>query len=115
MHLINSYTIRVFWGQKNWKQIFDRSTNLEPKRPVSQRLRVICVLMGLAGLGFSAVFFAKITQASVWENAQNWTDRGAVYVSVYISLALLFLVVRDYQKFVYGMPILTLPDTHSEK
>jgi Na+/pantothenate symporter len=86
---------------------------LRQPHTVSQRLRVICVLMSLAGLGLSAVFFAKIIQAIVWENAQDWAYWCAVYVGVYISLALLFLVVRDYQKFVYGMPNLTLPDKQS--
>ena len=118
MYLINVYAIRVFkqfaQGKQNWKQIFGRSKNLGPNRPVSQRLRVICILISLTGIGLSAVFFAKIIQASVWENAQDWTAWGADYVSVYISLALLLLVVRDYQKFVHGMPSRTLSGDQSE-
>jgi hypothetical protein len=37
-----------------------------------------------------------------------------VYANCYYSLLLLSLVVRDYQKFVYGMPSRTLPAEQSE-
>jgi hypothetical protein len=117
-YLINFYVLRVFQqftqGKKNWMNIWDPSTGFGPKRPVSQRARVISVLLSLAGLGCAAIYFAKIIQASVWLGATSWDEWVMVYPGFYSSLALMSLVVRDYQAFIHGAPSRTLSTEQSE-
>jgi len=90
-----------------------------PPKPVSRRMRVVCGLISLAGLGFAVLYLAKIIQVSVWENTPGWPSWlwGALFwdwVGFFLSLVLLFHVLRDYQKFVYGMPSGTLSANQSE-
>jgi hypothetical protein len=117
-YLINFFAMRVFQqftqGKKNWKNIWDLSTDFGPKRPVSQRARVTSVLLGLVGLGCAAIYFAKIIQASVWVGARSWDEWVMVYPGFYSSVALLTLVVRDYKAFIHGTPSRTLAAEQSE-
>jgi hypothetical protein len=101
-------------GMNNGKQILDRSTDIGPKRPVRQRLRVICVLLSVAGFGCAAVNFAEIIKATVWVGAPSWYEWVMVYPGFYFSLALLSMVVREYQAFIHGAPSRTLSAEQSE-
>ncbi|MGP8233975.1 MAG: hypothetical protein ACLQVW_00975 [Limisphaerales bacterium] len=94
--------------------IWAPATDFGHKRPLSQRARVISVLLSLAGLGCAAIYFAKIIQASVWVGAQNWDKWVMVYPGFYSSLALLSLVVRDYQAFIQGAPSRTFSAEQNE-
>jgi tRNA A-37 threonylcarbamoyl transferase component Bud32 len=89
---------------KGLKQVSLRPTGYAPYRPVSQRLRAVCGLIGAAALGFTVLYFAKLVQVSVWEGTQGSSPWFVGYASFYFSLTLLFLMVRDYQKFVHGLP-----------
>ena len=82
--------------------------------PVSQTVRVVCGLVGVAGLAFTAVYFAKIIQASVWEDVSDTPSWMIAYASFFFSMMILFNVLRDYQKFVHGSPNRTLPAGQDE-
>jgi serine/threonine protein kinase len=92
----------------NWKLMSQRTIGLGPTGQVSQRMRLAYGLIGAAGLGFAVFYCAKIIEASAWNNPQNSMGWGIVWPIVYLSLSLLFRMVRDYQKFVHGMPSRTL-------
>jgi serine/threonine protein kinase len=90
-----------------------------PPKPVSRRLRVVGGLTSVAGLGFAVIYLAKIIQFSVWANTPTrpewlWAAVGLDWVGFTLSLMLLFHVVRDYQKFVYGTPSRNLSAQQSE-
>lgn len=90
-----------------------------PPKPVSRRLRVVSGLISVAGLGFAVLFLAKLIQFSVWANTPArpaWLWRALLldWFGFTVSLKLLLHVVRDYQKFVYGMPSWTLSAQQSE-
>jgi hypothetical protein len=76
---------------------------------MSHKMRVVCGLISVAALGFTVLYLAKLIQVSVWENPPKWSRWVGVYPNFFISLSLLFWVVRDYQKFVYGLPSRGLP------
>jgi serine/threonine protein kinase len=86
------------------KHLSERPTVWEPARPMSHKMRVVCGLISVAALGFTVLYLAKLIQVSVWENPPKWSRWVMVYPNFFISLSLLFWVVRDYQKFVYGIP-----------
>jgi serine/threonine protein kinase len=92
----------------NWKLMSQRTIGLGPTRQVSQRMRLAYGLIGAAGLGFAVFYCAKIIEASASNNPQNSMGWGIVWPIVYLSLSLLFRMVRDYQKFLHGMPSRTL-------
>jgi serine/threonine protein kinase len=99
----------------DWKKLwFDRPTDLGPVMPVSQRMRIVCGLICLGALGFSVFYLGKLIQVSVWENTPKWRFWLGGGAGFYVSLALLFQVVRDYQKLVYGRPSRTLSAEQSE-
>lgn len=75
---------------------------------MSQRVRVVCGLISVAALGFMVFYFAKIIQVSVWEDTPKWSRWLWVYANFFLSLSVLFWLVRDYQQFVHGMPSRTL-------
>jgi serine/threonine protein kinase len=89
-------------GMKHWKQFYDPS-DWGPPGPVGQGARIVCGLIGLLSLGVAAVYFACVIQISVWESAPKLAWLW-VYAGFFTSLNLLYMVVRDYQKFVYGTP-----------
>jgi tRNA A-37 threonylcarbamoyl transferase component Bud32 len=89
---------------KGLEQVSLRPTGYAPYSPVSQRLRVVCGLISAAALGFTVLYFAKLIRVSVWEGTQGSSPWFVGYASFYFSLTLLFLMVRDYQKFVHGLP-----------
>jgi serine/threonine protein kinase len=101
----------------NWKLMSQRTIGLGPTRQVSQRMRLAYGLIGAAGLGFAVFYCARIIETSAWNAPQNsigtigWEivwPIVLVWPIVYLSLSLLFRMVRDYQKFVHGMPSRTL-------
>ena len=98
----------------NWKVMSQRTIGLGPTRQVSQRMRLAYGLIGAAGLGFAVFYCAKIIETSAWNNPQNSMGWGIVWPIVYLSLSLLFRMVRDYQKFVHGRPSRTLSAEQSE-
>jgi hypothetical protein len=55
-------------------------------------------------LGFTAYYFARIIQAKVWSNTPDEMLLMLVFPTFVFSLRLLIQVVRDYQKFVHGLP-----------
>jgi serine/threonine protein kinase len=87
-------------GMKHWKQFYDPS-DWGPPGPVGQGARIVCGLIGLLSLGVAAVYFARVIHFSVWESAPKLAWLW-VYAGFFTSLNLLYTVVRDYQKFVYG-------------
>src|SRR5207244_9185689 len=100
---------RCALGMKNWKQVFVRSGDLgPPTRPISPRLRIVFGLIGVAALGFMVLYLAKIIQVSVWDSPQRWYLWFMAYSGFTLSLSLMYRLARDYQKFVYGMPSMTL-------
>lgn len=118
MTIITMWTVLVFrslaLGKPSWRHIFEPQTVREPLRPASQRGRIASGLIGVAAFGFSVLYLAKIIQVSVWETPPKWSVWLMVYPAFYFSLALLFLVVRDYHKYVHGMPSRTLSAEQSE-
>jgi serine/threonine protein kinase len=92
------------YGKLNLKQLFGRPAEDAPSEPVSQRLRVVCGLISVAGLAFAALYFAKIIQVSVWEKPQSLFAWLIAYSTFTLSLLLLLRVVRDYQRFMHGLP-----------
>jgi len=120
LELITGFAFLVFTlsagGKTDWKALFNRPTDWAPIRPVSQRLRAVCGLVSVAGLGFAVFYFAKIIHFSVWAswNEESLYRLAWVWPIFYVSLFLLFRVMRDYQKFVHGMPSRTLPAEQSE-
>ncbi|HUD47553.1 MAG TPA: serine/threonine-protein kinase [Candidatus Baltobacteraceae bacterium] len=101
-------------GKRDWKQVFNPPTELKADKPVNQTLRVVCGLIGVAGLGFSVLYLAKIIQAAVWEDTLNIPSSMMAYSGFVCNLMLLFRVVRDYQKFVHGGPIRALTPEQSQ-
>ena len=88
-------------------------------KPVSRRLRVVCGLISVAGLGFAVLYLAKLIQFSVWASTPTWPAwlweaLCLDWFGFTLGLALLFHVVRDYQTFVYGTPSRTLSAKQSE-
>jgi tRNA A-37 threonylcarbamoyl transferase component Bud32 len=101
---IGAYLAFKKYQAKGLKQVSLRPTGYAPYMPLSQPVRVVCGLISVVALGFTVLYFAKAIQVSVWENTQGFSDWLLVYINLYLSLTLLFLVVRDYQKFVHGLP-----------
>jgi hypothetical protein len=89
---------------KGTRQVSLQATARARHSAVSQRMRVVCGLIGVAALAFTMLYFAELIKVRVWEGTQAPTQWICVYVYFYFSLTLLFLVVRDYQKFVHGLP-----------
>jgi hypothetical protein len=118
MYLAAVSTYRIFRqfarGKKGLKQILSRSASLEPNRPVSQTVRIVCGMIGAAGLAFTALYFARIIQASVWENMLDTPSWMIAYASFFFNAMLLSNVLRDYQKFVRGSPSRALPAAQRE-
>jgi tRNA A-37 threonylcarbamoyl transferase component Bud32 len=101
---VGAYLAFKQYQAKGLKQVSLRPTGYAPSLPLSQPLRVVCGLIGVVALGFTLLYFAKAIQVSVWENTPGFSDWLTIYINLYFSLTLLFLVVRDYQKFVHGLP-----------
>jgi hypothetical protein len=101
-------------GLKGWKHLLAPPDDWRPARPVSQRMRIVCGLISVVGLGFSVLYFAKTIQVSVWENTPRWSVWLMSSSGFTVSLSLLFQVARDYQRFVYGTPSRTLSAEQSE-
>ena len=110
---------------RTWSQVFERANpgrrrlpfiRLDDSdcRPVRPHLRVVCGLIGVATLGFTALYLAKIIRVSVWESTPRYLPWIWVYGCFTFSFYLLFLVVRDYQKYVHGMPGQTLSAEQTE-
>ncbi|MGO8702164.1 MAG: serine/threonine-protein kinase [Limisphaerales bacterium] len=92
-------------GKKSVKQLFvDRQTAWAPLTPVSQSMRIVCGLVGFAGVAVAVAYFAKFIHQSVWDRAPRFFDWAGVYANFYFSLLLLSRVMRDYQKFIHGTP-----------
>jgi len=96
-------------GKASWRLVllFEGPTDWAPTRPAG--LRLACGLIGVAVLGFTVLYLARFIRVSVWEGTPRWSLWFQVCNCFYFSLTVLFYVVRDYQKFVHGMPGRTLP------
>jgi tRNA A-37 threonylcarbamoyl transferase component Bud32 len=101
-------------GKPNVQQLFRVTSDWAPSRPVSQGMRVVCGLIGVAALAVTVLYLAKFIHESVWENSPSFLEWCGVYANFYLSLVLLFRVVRDYQKVIHGMPSQTLSTEQSE-
>jgi serine/threonine protein kinase len=110
---------RMDWNHiLNLKRLRERRTGWEPPKPMSQRMRVVCVLMSVVTLVYTALYFAKVIQIGVWCNRPLGPPMTASFYLIFVgftfSLWLLFRAARDYQKFIHGMPSRTLSSEQSE-
>jgi serine/threonine protein kinase len=91
-------------GKPNVRELFEVPIYGATAKPVSQRMRVVCGLIGAAALAFTVIYFGNLIHESVWGNSPVVADFLLVYVNFYFSLLLLFRVMRDYQKVIHGLP-----------
>jgi serine/threonine protein kinase len=110
---------RMLWNDIfNRKRRFERQTVWEPAKPMSQRMRLLCVLMSVVTLVCTALYFAKVIQVRVWCNGPLRPTMAACFYLIFggftFSLWLLFRAARDYQKFIHGMPSRTLTSEQIE-
>ena len=75
---------------------------LGPLQPLSRRLRTVAIAGGLLLLGFDAFFLAQAIEAYVWEGVFRPAFICWVYLPVYLGLAILVMVIRDYRLVYYG-------------
>jgi hypothetical protein len=107
--LVNAITVFALaffklYKARRLKQGSAQPSGRAPDRPASPLLRFVCGLISIAGLGFALVFTAKFIHVTVWENKQDIPVPAVGWQIFYLSLWLLVLVVRDYQKFIHGAP-----------
>lgn len=86
------------------QDLFDPIKGMQPPAPLGWKSQLAAVLIGLASVCYGKIFLAKIIQAYVWEGAIRANYFLGVWIDIWLGVALLWLVVRDYQKTYYGMP-----------
>jgi tRNA A-37 threonylcarbamoyl transferase component Bud32 len=73
-----------------------------PLQPLGERTRRVALCLGLALVGYGAVYLAKAIEAHVWEGESIWRQVLGIYGSVYFGLAILGILIRDYRLALYG-------------
>ena len=88
----------------NWQALNARYRALifRPLQPLDERTRAIAIGAGLIVVGCGVILLVTTIQAHVWEGEWIWGPIGLIYLSIYLGLAILGIVIRDYRLVHYG-------------
>jgi tRNA A-37 threonylcarbamoyl transferase component Bud32 len=75
-----------------------------PIQPLGDRTRTVVLVLGLILVGCGVVLLAKTIEALVWEGESIWRQVAEIYGSIFVGLAILGFLIRDYRRALYGTP-----------
>ncbi len=95
----------------DWRQFFDRKTQLADPQPVSATLRVVCSVIGLSSLAYAVLIIAMTIEAYVWEGYPDVLGLAfMIWALCWFALWLLLRVGHDYRQATYGQPSRQIDD-----
>jgi hypothetical protein len=105
---------RYAQGNLARRRFFLRPTDWEPAKPMSQSVRLFCFVTTLGSFAFTVFYFTKVIQVSVWDKTPSLPLWIWVYAFLTLTLSLLLWLVRDYLRFVHGLPSRSLSNAQIE-